>query len=576
MTRSELKKLIDVAKGVLPADIVIKGAEIVDVCSGTISEGDIAIVDGLIAGIGSYDGREVVDANGYYAAPGMIDGHIHIESAYVSPEELGRMAVPRGTTTIIADPHEIVNVSGLTGLDYMLEASENTKLDIRYMVPSCVPATPFEDSGAVVKASDMRSYMGDGRVGGLGEFMDFVGVINGDETALDKIVLCHEYDKIIDGHSPGLFGNDLNAYAAAGILNDHECSTVKEMQDRIARGMYVIMRYGTAAYDLKTLLKGLTTENSRRCILCSDDRQAKSFIEEGHLNGHLRLCVEAGMDPVSAIRLGTLNAAECFRLYDRGMLTPGRRADIVLYRDLEAFEAAKVYIKGELIAENGEYLPSFTKTPIDRVKGSVHIDAFDQSQLNLPLKTDQAHVIEIKADDIITGNKIMRVARAEDGSFVFDPSIDAAKIAVIERHHNTGKAAVGLISGYGIKRGAIAQSIAHDAHNIMTVGTNDEDMTLAVKTLAEIGGGIVITCEGAVVQTMALPIAGIMSDKSGEEVREELTAIHKAAREVLGVGEDLDPVMHLGFMSLNVIPELRITDRGLFDVSAFDFISVDA
>ena len=571
-----MKKLIEVARGNRPADLVIRGAAIVDVCQGKLIEGDIAVCEGLIAGIGSYDGCEIVDAAGLVAAPGMIDGHIHIESSYVSPEEIGRLAVPRGTTTIIADPHEIVNVSGMAGLDYMLEAAANTKLDIKYMIPSCVPATPFEDSGAVVNAEDMRSYMGDDRIGGLGEFMDFVGVVNGEDSALDKIELCREEGKIIDGHSPRLFGSDLNAYAVCGIMNDHECSTVEEMQDRISRGMYVIMRYGSTAYNMKELLKGITPENSRRCVFCTDDRQAATFLEVGHLNEHLKICREAGFDPIEAIRFGTLNAAECFRLYDRGMLAPGRRADIVLYRDLKDFEAAKVFISGELVAENGEYLPSFTKSPIDKVRASVHIDNFRPAQLELPLKSDRVNVIGLLADDIVTHRKTMTVSRTEDGLFRFDPAIDAAKIAVIERHHNTGKTAVGLISGYGIKRGAIAQSIAHDAHNIMVVGTNDEDMVCAVRALERMGGGIAVASDGEIVREMALPIAGIMSDKPAEEVCAELKEVHKAAHEALGVSEIIDPVMHLGFMSLNVIPEIRITDRGLFDVREFGFIEVDA
>ena len=356
MTKDCLKKLIDTAAGRIPADTVIKNCKVIDVYNGNIIDGDIALCDGLIAGVGDYEGKETIDATGAYAAPGFIDSHIHIESAYVCPEEIGRLLVPHGATTIIADPHEIVNVCGIKGMNYMLEASKGTALDIKYMLPSCVPATPFEHAGAVIDAKAMEDPIKNDQILGLGEYMNFPGVINAFESELDKIMVAKESEKLIDGHSPGIKGKELNAYASALVHTDHECSTVEEMHDRIARGMYVLLRQGSACHNLRPLLKGLTEANSRRCLLCSDDRQPKTIFEEGHLDNHLSICVDEGIDPVTAIRMASLNAAECFRLDDRGAIAPGLRADIVLLDNLENFKVSKVFIEGKLTAENGKYL----------------------------------------------------------------------------------------------------------------------------------------------------------------------------------------------------------------------------
>ena len=334
MKKEELKKLIDTAAGRIPADTVIKNCQIVNVFSGKIQTGDIALSGDKIAGIGEYQGVHEVDAQGRYAVPGFIDSHIHIESAYVSPEELGRLLVPHGATTIIADPHEIVNVCGIKGLDYMMEAAKGTALDIKYMLPSCVPATPFEHAGAVINAPEMEEPIQRDGILGLGEFMNFPGVIQADESVLDKLMTAKEEGKLIDGHGPGIDGKDLNAYSAAGILADHECSTVEEMEARLERGMYILLRQGSACHNLRPLLKGVTPENSRRCLLCSDDRQPKTILKDGHLDNHLKICVEEGLDAVTAIRMATLNAAECFRLRDRGAIAPGYRADIVLLLSL--------------------------------------------------------------------------------------------------------------------------------------------------------------------------------------------------------------------------------------------------
>ena len=576
MKKEDLKMQIEVARGLQPADIVIKNCRIVNVYTGEIIEGDIALWNGKIAGIGEYEGKEVVDAKGSYALPGFIDSHIHIESAFVTPEEISRLLVPHGATTIIADPHEIVNVSGIDGMNYMLDAAEHAALDIKYMLPSCVPATPFEHAGAVVDADAMKDTMKDARVLGLGEYMNYPGILNTADSDMDKLMVAYENGKLIDGHSPGLSGKDLNAYAGSGVRNDHECSTVEEMKDRLERGMYVLMRQGSACHNLRTLLAGVTPFNSRRCLLCSDDRQPKTIFEEGHLDAHLRICVEEGIDPMTAVQMATLNAAECFRLYDRGAIAPGLRADLVLVKDLKEFKVEKVWIEGTLVAEDGRYLPEVTRCDITPVKGSVHVKDFSVEKLKMNLKSDHVHVIDILPGGVVTGKGTADITRTSDGDFQYDPSADIVKVAVVERHKNTGNVAVGLLRGYGMKRGAVALSIAHDSHNMIAVGVSNEEIAFAVEQLIAQTGGVVITSEGQVLESMPLPVGGIMSDQTGEWVDKKLTSLHETAYQKLSINCDVEPVMTLCFMALPVIPELKLTDMGLFDVTKFEFISVEA
>ena len=573
MTKEHLKKLISVARGQIKADQVIKNCKVVDVFSGKITEGDIAICDNEIAGVGSYEGEVEIDAGGKFAAPGFIDSHIHIESSYLSPEELGKLLVPHGGTTIIADPHEIVNVLGIPGLNYMMKAAENTKLDIKYMLPSCVPSTPFENAGAIINAPEMEEPIKRDNILGLGEFMNFPGVIGCDDEVLDKILLAKEEGKLIDGHSPGLYGKDLTAYISAGIRADHECATVEDMQDRIAMGMYVMLREGSACHNLKTMLQGVTPENSRRCVMCSDDRQPKTILAEGHLDNHLRMCIEEGLDPISAIRMATLNAAECFHLDDRGAIAPGYRADIVLLDDLEGFNVRKVWIDGELVAEDGNYLPEFEKEDISTVIGSVHLKDFSKDKFKMNLDSDTVNTIQIMPGGVVTQKSVDKIT-VKDGEFVRNPEQDIVKVAVVERHHETGNVACGFLKGYGIKRGAIALSIAHDSHNIIATGVNDDEMAFAVEALRDQNGGIVLVEDGKIIESMPMPIAGLMSDQSGEWVDKKLTAIHEKAYTELGVNETVEPVMTLCFMSLEVIPEVKLTDLGLFDVTQFKFIPV--
>ena len=561
----------------IPADLVIRNCNVVDVYPGTVRTDSIAIHYGRIVGFGdNYVGKEEIDAKGAYAAPGLIDAHIHIESSYLSPEEFGRMVVPRGTTTVIADPHEIVNVYGLEGFSYMIHAASKTELSVRYMVPSCVPATPLEDSGAVVNAFDMQWPMGDRHVPGMGEFMNYPGIINKDEDVLNKLLVALNMNKVIDGHSPSVSGAQLNAYIASGVKTDHECTTVKEMQERLQRGMYVQLRDGSACHDLKRLIPGITPYNYRRCLLCSDDRQPRTILENGHMDNHLRILVRAGIDPVMAICMATLNCAECYNLTDRGALAPGKRADIVLFDNLEDFRTRMVFIEGRKVAENGYYLLPFDRVSITSVRGSMHIKPFSVDQLKMHLNSDRVRAIGVMRDGVTTTSETVTVRRDADGDFVFAPDQPVVKIAVLERHHNTGKIGLGFLKDYGIKRGAVALSVAHDSHNVICVGVSNDEMYSAVQALVAQEGGFVLVENGEVIASLPLPIAGLMSDLPGEEVAARLKQLHIAAHQSLGISDDIEPLMTLCFMSLIVIPELKISTCGLFDVTKFDFVPLEA
>lgn len=576
MEKAELKRLIDVSAGRVLADTVIKNCKVINVYSGCIEEGDIAICGGVIAGVGQYDGVHTIDAQGAYAAPGFIDSHIHIESSYLSPQELSRLIVPRGTTTIIADAHEIANVCGLTGLNYMIEAAKGTALDVQWVLPSCVPATSFENSGAVIDAEAMKEPLASGKFLGLGEFMDFPGVVNGVEGVLDKLVIAQDLGVRIDGHCPGLTGNALNAYAAARISTDHECSTAEGMLDRLKRGMYVLLRQGSACHDLRKLLKGVTPLNSRRCLLCTDDCQPRTIISEGHLDHHLRICVEEGIDPIVAIQMVSLNAAECYGLKDRGAIAPGLRADIVLFDSLQDFSVQKVLIQGSLVAAEREYLLPITRHDITATKGRFAIRDYSADKLRLPINTERAHAIKIMPGGVVTAKEVVEVKRNAQQEFVYDPAQDLVKIAVLERYRGTGDTAVALLKGYGIKQGAVAISISHDSHNIVVVGASDEDMVFAVEELVKQEGGVVLVKDRQILESLPLPIAGLMSEQSGVWVDQKLRQIHKAAHQELGVSRDVEPLMTLCFMSLPVIPEIKLTAKGLFDVSSFSFIPIEA
>lgn len=575
MDKKALINLIDVAAGRKQADLVLKNGKIVDVYQRQIFHGDVAIVDGRIAGVGEeYDGVEVIDVDGQYITPGLIDPHMHVESSYVTPEEFGRLLTPLGTTTVMADPHEIVNVKGLDALDYMIEAAKRTALDIQYMLPSCVPATNMENAGASVSASDMEAPLRNGKTAGLAEFMDFPGVIHAENDVMDKLMTAKNLHKRIDGHAPMVTGKDLNAYIAAGIENDHECSTVAELEERIRLGMYVFLREGSVTQNVRTLVQGVTPENTRRCVLSGDDVQAQTMLEKGHLDHAIRICVEEGIPALQAIQMATLNAAECCELKDRGAIAPGLRADILVVRDLEQFDVVKTFIEGQLIAEAGKYLLPIERADSSAMENSVYLQDFSIDKLALSLTSNKARAIEVMQTEVLTNEAIVDVKRDEAGHFVYQAEKDVTKIAIVERHQLTGNVFVGLLKNYGIKYGAIAISIAHDSHNLVVTGTNDKDMAIAIETLQAQDGGVVLVRDGHIIESLPLEVGGLMSTASGEEVTKQLQNVNRAAYEVLGVSSEVNPIMTLSFMSLSVIPTLKITDLGLVHVNEGVFTSV--
>ena len=574
MEKQKLIKLIDVAAGRKKADLVLKNAKIVDVFQAKILIGDIAISDGYIAGIGgSYQGVEERNYTGKYVAPGFIEAHIHIESSYVSPEEFSRVFIPRGTTTILADPHEIVNVAGLKGLDYMVNAAKNAKMDIRYMMPPCVPATNFETSGADLYADDMEDALKTGEVDGLAELMNFPGVINADDKMIDEILMAKKYGARIDGHAPQVVGKDLNAYIAAGPANDHECSTLEEAEERLARGMYLLLREGSVTQDLRKLLPIVNTANSRRCLLSGDDVQAKTAINKGHLDNSIRICIDEGLNPITAIQMVTLNPAEYCGLNDRGAIAPGRRADMVVFESLEDFAVEETYILGEKLSQGNKYLGEVNYYPIDSVESSMHVKDFTRKKLQLHLNSDKVRAIGVVPGEVLTTEEHVTVRRDGDGNFVYNDQEDVTKIVVVERHHNTGNVNVNLLSGYGIKAGAIAISIGHDSHNIIATGTNDDDIFMAVNELIKQEGGAVVVKDEKVISRMELKIAGLMCNLPAEKMIAQQDALDEAVHEELGVPDNVNPVMTLSFMPLAVIPKLKITDKGLVDVEKNAFVS---
>ncbi len=570
--KEELKNGILTAAGKMKAEIVFKNGKVVDVLSHRIIEGDIAVSRGLIAGIGKYEGESEIDLRGRYVLPGLIDAHVHIESSHVTPERYAEAVVPHGTTTVIADPHEIANVLGSEGINYMIDSSKNIPLKVFFMIPSCVPATSFEHAGAVLAAEDISALMGKERVLGLGELMDYPSVVSAADPVLDKIMTASSSGKLIDGHAPMLLGNDLSAYAAAGVRTDHECSTVDEMLDRLSRGMHVLLREGSAAQNLKTLLKGITPENSRRCAFCTDDRQPNDLLELGHMDNHLRIAVEHGIDPITAVQMATINAAECYKLDRTGAVAPGYRADFAVVDNLQDFTVLETYVGGEKAAENGIALFGGEKNSTIEGIGTINVKDFSPDRFNLFLETDTARVISLESMSLFTPLSVRKVVRDANGFFMVNPEADIVKLAVVERHHGTGNIAVGLVENYGLKGGAIASSYAHDSHNIIVAGDNNDDMYAAVQELIRVNGGITMVSNGKILDTLKLPIAGIMSNLPLVEVRNKLQSMHKTAFDILNINRGIDPFMTLSFLSLPVIPELKLTDMGLFDVKEFRFV----
>jgi len=576
MEKEQLKHLIDVAAGREVADLCIKNCNIIDVYNKDTFYGDVYIVDGLFAGFGGVgfpEAKETFDAKGQYVAPGFINGHVHIESSHLSPAEFARLVVPHGTTTVIADPHEICNVCGIAGLDYMLNASKDLPLTVYLQIPSCVPATPFENAGAVLLSKDIGTRIDNPRVLGLGELMNYVGTANADDEILNKIMVARKANKVIDGHCPVIVGANLDAYSASGVCNDHECATGEELRERIRRGMYVLIRQGSACHDERNLLKGVNRKNADHCLFCTDDRQPKSLVEEGDIDNNIRIALEEGLDAPTAVAIASINAANCYGLKDRGGIAPGLRADFVLVNSLEDFHVTRVYCKGELVAENGEYIGKIPHVDPVGVSGKMNVKNFSKERLALHLKKPSVRTIDIIPGSVVTEIGVAKV-NIKDGVWVRDTN-DIVKIAVVERHNGTGNIGLGLIRGYGLKGGAVATSVAHDSHNIIVVGDNDSDMAIAVNKLIELGGGIVVVKEGKVLDFIQQEIAGLMTDKPGTYVEEKISSMQALARKELGINDKVDPFMTLCFMALPVIPEIKITDMGLFDVTKFAFTPLE-
>jgi adenine deaminase len=568
----EISQLIQVARGEVPADLLLKNARVVNVFSGEIEETGVAITHSRIVGLGNdYPAQRVVDLGGKYVAPGLIDAHVHIESAMVPPYEFARAVVPHGTTSVIIDPHEIANVLGVEGIEYMLEASKYTPFSVFVMVPSCVPATHLETNGGVLRWSDLIPFKNDPWVIGLGEMMNYPGVLLRDQEVLDKLRAF--FNRRIDGHAPGLTGRDLEAYVAAGIASDHECTTVEEAREKIRLGMRVMIREASNARNLEALLPVVNAKNARRILFVTDDRFPADLIDEGHIDHIVRVAIREGLDPVTAIQIATLNAAEYFNLHDRGAIAPGRRADLIVFDNFDRFTIEQVYRGGKLVARNGRVVPQDVPPRSLPIRNTINVD-WSKVDVRLPANGHKkVRVIGLIPDQIVTTQSIEE-ARIENGWVVADPSRDLLKVAVIERHRATGNVGIGFVRGLGLARGAIGSSIAHDSHNIIVAGTNDDDLMTAARAIAAMQGGLVAVADGEVLARVPLPIAGLMSDQPLERVREQLDDLAAVTRDL---GSRLHaPFMAMAFIALPVIPELKLTDKGLVDVNKFDFVPVFA
>ena len=559
------KKLhvIDVAAGRAPADLVLKNATYVNVFSNELCHGDIAVAEGLIVGMGEYHGKVEVDVSGKLVLPGFIDAHIHLESSLVSPTEFAKAVLPHGTTTVITDPHEIANVMGTDGIEYMLQATEDLPVDVRFMLPSCVPATPLDESGANLDYRAIDSFYDHPRVQGLAEMMNYVGVVNGDGQVVEKIVASQAHHKKIDGHAPGLSGKELNAYIAAGVYSDHECSDMEDAMNKLRLGQYIMIREGTAARNLEALMPLLTSQYVDRCMFCTDDKHPNDLLERGHIDYIVKKAISLGADPIVAVKAACHNAARYFLLNNRGAIAPGYLGDFVIIDDFQHFEIEMVYKRGVLMYDG--QLRDFPAPEIDPYLVKRAHDTFHVAHLTAEDFSDgRPHAVI----GMIPGEIVTQDAGYADHA---DPEQDILKIAVIERHKNTHHIGLGYIKGYGLKRGAVATSISHDSHNIIVVGATDEDMAAAANRIVENRGGITVMENGQVLGEVTLSIAGIMSDDSLVMVN---SALEDAKDEAfgLGVSRGIDPFMTLSFMALPVIPSLRITTRGVFDVSSQRYI----
>ena len=567
-----LREQVAAATGSKKAELVLKNAQIVNVFTQSVETGDIAIEGGYIVGIGNYEGITEKDLGGAYVCPGFLDGHIHIESSMTSPGEFERAVVPHGTIAVITDPHEIANVAGTAGIRFMMQSAQKLDLDVYFMLPSCVPATDLDESGAELLARDLEPFYADEKVLGLAEMMNAFGGTHGDKGCFEKLVQARSLKKAIDGHAPALSGKELNAYVTAGIRSDHECSDFEEAKEKFARGQWIMIRQGTAAKNLKALMGMFEDPYYQRCLLVTDDKHPGDLIRIGHIDAIIREAVSMGADPIRAIRMGTLNAAAYFGLHDMGAVAPGYKADLAVFDDLRTLNVKQVYKGGKLVAENGKMLHQKEKntdwsTEIkERVFHSFHRVPITVEELQLKETTGtHQRVIDMVAHELITKERIEEWKELPGVAPGVDISRDIVKLAAIERHKNTGHVGLGFLGKYGLKKGAVATSIGHDSHNLVIAGVTDEDMVLAGNRVIENGGGLAIALEGKVLADLPLPIGGLMADEPVEVVDEKLEHMKKLSVE-LGISEDIDAFMTLAFISLPVIPKLRLNTYGVIDV----------
>lgn len=550
------QRIIAVAAGREKADLVLKNAKYLNVFSNEFLCGDIAVANGLIAGVGKYDGKTEIDVSGKLVLPGFIDAHIHLESSMVTPAEFAKAVVAHGTTTVITDPHEITNVMGVDGVEYMIQASQNLPIDVHFMMPSCVPATEIDESGAELDCKDIDLYLDNKKVLGLAEMMNYVGVINGDKNVLSKIVTSQAHHKKIDGHAPELSGNDLNAYIAAGVYSDHECSTFENALEKLRKGQFIMIREGTAAHNLKALMPLLTQQYYSRCMFATDDKHPSDLLHGGHIDYIVKQALKNGADPIVALKTATHHAARYFLLNNKGAIASGYLADIVVVNNLEDFNVETVFKRGKLVFD-GE-VKDFSAPTVDeelaqKCFDTFHLDSVTPSSFKVDGKLGLIGLVggELLTRNLGTADKI-------------DVENDILKIACIERHKGTNHIGVGYVKGYSLKSGAVATSVAHDSHNIITVGCNDDDIAVAVNAIKDSKGGIAVVENGKIKALLELPIAGLMSDEPLTTVNEKLENAKSSAYE-LGADKSIDPFMTLSFLSLPVIPSLRITTKGVFD-----------
>jgi adenine deaminase len=567
VTHKKLGKIIRAARGEIPADLVLQGGRVVNVFSCEIREADVAVSEGTIVGLGRFEGRETLDCRQCFVAPGFIDGHLHIESTLLTPSRLAPVLLPLGTTTVVADPHEIANVSGLDGIEFMLRDSAQIPLEVYLMAPSCVPATTLETSGALLEEKELRRLRRIPRVLGLAEMMNFPGVIQRQPAVLKKILAFR--DRVIDGHAPLLFGKDLGAYLAAGPRSDHECTQLEEAREKLALGMRIMIREGSQAKNLQDLLPLINSCQSRRCSLVTDDRHPDDLAGEGHLNHVLKKAIGLGLDPLLAVQMATLNTAEYFGLRRLGAVAPGYQADLVILKSLAGMEVEAVVKRGLVVAREGRYAGAPLHAHPDRLGSSMNIRDLAEDRFRLPSRDGLARVIELVPGQILTRNLRQRIA-VRDGRVLFLPGEDLDLLACVERHRGTGQVGLGLVKGFGLQRGALASSVAHDSHNVLVLGREPKEMAAAVRAVEAMKGGLAVVLDGKALAQIPLPIAGLMSDQSIDRV---LSSKKELLAAVPLTGCSLpDPFMALSFLALPVIPELRLTDRGLVDVGRQEII----